>query len=140
MNNLDIVILVVLGVGAIYGLSRGVLRMVTSIFSLILALYFALLYYGEPAHFIEHQLSTNPTLAAALGYVVVFAAVFIIIEVAGNIAAGLIRTIHLGWLDALAGAAVGAGVACTVMGLVLMLLTALLPSQALLLRDSELSP
>ena len=140
MNQLDIVILVVLGVGAFYGLARGMLRMATSIVSLVAAIYLAFLYYPRAAAVFERQFAANSMVATAIGYAAVFVLVFIAVEFAGTAFARVVYTVHLGWLDALSGAAVGAAIAGAILGLLLMLMTAVLPAQAQVLRDSEFAP
>ena len=51
MNGLDYVAVALLAIGAIYGLQRGALRMVTSAVSLVAAIYFASLYYARAGTF-----------------------------------------------------------------------------------------
>src|SRR5216684_3586237 len=123
MNQLDIVILAVLGIGAIYGLARGMLRMITSVVSLIAAIYCASIYYPIGAHAVERTFGASTTVATALGYIIAFAVIFVLVEFAGGIVARVIYTVHLGWLDTLAGAVVGAGMTGAVLGLMLMFLT-----------------
>ncbi len=140
MNGLDFVILAVLGIGALYGLSRGALRMLTSVVSLTAALYFASIYYTEAGSIAHHQLSVSPTVGDVVGYITVFALVFIAIESVGAMVNRILHTIHLRWMDRLAGGAVGLAIAAALMGLGLMLMTALLPADAALLRASQMAP
>jgi membrane protein required for colicin V production len=140
MNGLDFLILVIGGLSLVYGLFRGALRMVTSVVSLLAAVYVASLYYETVGNLAQRILGLNPTVAAAIGFAVVFAAVFIAIEVAGGLVARLARTIHLGVVDRLAGGVLGFAIGMTVAGLIVMGLAAALPSDAAILRDSELAP
>ena len=49
MNGLDFAIVIALSVGAIYGLSHGAIRMLTSVVALFGGIYFASIYYPGAA-------------------------------------------------------------------------------------------
>jgi len=140
MNGLDYAILAIIGVGALSGLTRGALRMATSILSLILGIYAASVYYERAAAIAHKYLATNPTISALAGYAAVFAIVFIAIEYAGGRVIRLAHIIHLNWIDRLAGGVFGASIAAICAGLVVVGLTAVLPPNPALLRDSKLAP
>lgn len=140
MNGLDFVIVVIGAAGAIYGIMRGALRMMTSAVSLAAGIYFASLHYERWGAIAVRQLAVSPALGAAIGYAAVFAAVFAAVEIAGALAVRLLRTIHLGWFDRLGGGALGLAITGALVGLGLMTLAALLPADAALLRQSELAP
>src|SRR5258708_22360966 len=84
MNGLDYLAVALFVIGAIYGLQRGALRMVTSVVSLAAAIYFASLYYTRAGAFAETQLSTSHTVGAVIGYVAVFALIFSAVEMIGD--------------------------------------------------------
>lgn len=140
MNAFDFVVLAVVAFGAIHGLRNGLLTMVTSFIALIAALYLASVHYGEAAEIIGRQFGANPTLATVLGYLAAFLIVFIVVQFVGNMIVSLLRMASLGWIDRLAGAFLGAGIAAAVAGLAVMLLTTVLPANAALLRDSQAAP
>jgi uncharacterized membrane protein required for colicin V production len=75
-----------------------------------------------------------------IGYVAVFALIFTAVEIVGTSAIRLMQVAHLSPLDRLAGGLLGAGVAGVFAGLAVMLLAALLPPDAALLRNSQLVP
>lgn len=140
LNGLDYVAIALFAVGAIYGLQRGALRMVTSVVSLAAAVYFASLYYTKAGAFAETQLGSSHTVGAVVGYVAVFALIFTAVEIIGTSAIRLMQIVHLSPLDRLAGGLLGAGIAAVFAGLAVMLLAAVLPPNAALLRDSQLVP
>ena len=140
LNGLDYAAIAIVAVGAIYGLQRGALRMVTSVLSLAAAVYFASLYYTKAGAFAETQLGSSHTVGAVVGYVAVFALIFTAVEIIGTSAIRLMHIIHLSPLDRLAGGILGAGIAAVFAGLAVMLLAAVLPSDAALLRNSQLVP
>jgi membrane protein required for colicin V production len=140
MNGLDYAILAIVGLGAILGLTRGALRMATSILSVVLGIYMVSMYYERVAAIAHQYLSTNPTTSALIGYAVVFVIVLIAIGYAGATIIRLAAIIHLNWIDRLAGAVLGASIGAVIAGFVVLSLTAVLPPDPDLLRDSRLAP
>jgi len=140
LNGLDYAAIALFAVGAIYGLQRGALRMVTSVVSLAAAVYFASLYYSKAGAFAQTQLGCSPTLGAVIGYVAVFALIFTAVEIIGSSAIRLMQIVHLSPLDRLAGGLLGAGIAAVFGGLAVMLMAAILPPDAAILRNSQLVP
>jgi membrane protein required for colicin V production len=140
LNGFDFVGVVLLAIGAIYGLQRGALRMVTSVVALAAAIYFASIYYNMAGAFAETKLGSSHTVGAVIGYVVVFALIFSAVEIIGSFAIRLIHVVHMNPLDRLAGGLLGAAIAGVFGGLFVMLMAAVLPPDAALLRNSQLVP
>jgi uncharacterized membrane protein required for colicin V production len=140
LNGLDYAILAIVGFGALSGLSRGALRMATSILALVLGIYAASVYYLRAEALAQKYLSANPTMSAVIGYVVVFLVVYIVIEYVGGRIIRLAHIIHLNWIDRLVGGVLGASIGAILAGLVVVALTAVSPPNPALLRDSKLAP
>ncbi len=140
LNGFDFVGVVLLAIGAIYGLQRGALRMVTSVVALAAAVYFASIYYNMAGAFAETKLGSSHTVGAVIGYVVVFALIFSAVEIIGSFAIRLIHVVHMNPLDRLAGGLLGAAIAGVFGGLIVMLMAAVLPPDAPLLHNSQLVP
>ena len=140
LNGFDFVGVALLAIGAIYGLQRGALRMVTSVVALAAAIYFASIYYNMAGAFAETKLGSSHTVGAVVGYVVVFALIFSAVEIIGSFAIRLIHVVHMNPLDRLAGGLLGAAIAGVFGGLIVMLMAAVLPPDAPLLHNSQLVP
>lgn len=140
MNGLDFAVVIALSIGAIYGLSHGAIRMLTSVVALFGGIYFASVYYPSAGRLIEAQFGAGPVTASLVGYIVLFAALFFVIEMLGNSMMRMLHIVHLNWADRFIGAALGGAVAATVSGLVVMLMAIVLPSDAEILRNSQLAP
>jgi uncharacterized membrane protein required for colicin V production len=140
LNGLDYAGIALLALGAIYGLQRGALRMVTSVVSLAAAVYFASLYYTRATALAETQLGCSHTVGAVVGYVAIFALIFTAVEIVGSFAIRLMQIVHLSPLDRLAGGLLGAGIAAVFAGLAVMMMAAVLPPGAAILRNSQLVP
>lgn len=140
LNGLDYAIIAGLGLGAIYGLSRGALRMITSLLSLVGALYAASIYHGAATSLVNRQLGVNSTTGTILGYVAAFVLVFIAIELAGSFVIRMVRLVKMGWIDRLIGAATGAAVAGIILGFTIVAMMLILPARAEILKKSVLAP
>jgi uncharacterized membrane protein required for colicin V production len=140
MNGLDYLAVALFAIGAIYGLQKGALRMVTSVVSLGAAVYVASVYYSKAGAFAETQLGSSHTVGAVVGYVAVFALIFSAVEIIGSSAIRLMQIVHMSTLDRLAGGLLGSGIAAVFAGLAVMLLAAVMPPDAALLRNSQLVP
>jgi membrane protein required for colicin V production len=140
LNGLDYAIIAVIGLGTIYGFSRGALRMVTSLLSLIGGLYAASLYHGAAANLASREFGAGAATARIIGYVAVFVLVFLAIEIAGNIVIRLIQLVRMGWIDRLIGGAAGAALAAIALGFAIMAMMMLLPARAEILKNSLLAP
>jgi membrane protein required for colicin V production len=140
MNTLDIAIIVAVGFGVMAGLGRGLLQMAVSLIALAGGIYFAYLYYPAVRDFTLKHVSVTPTVAAVIGYAVVFFVVAIIVHSAGAVLMRLVRTVNLGWIDRLAGGVAGGAIILAVVGLILMLMAAMLPADSALLKNSQLTP
>lgn len=139
-NSLDYGIVAIIAFGALYGLGRGVLRMTTSIVSLTAATVAASSWHARMGELIRQHVATSPGVSSVLGYIAVFAVVSIAIGIAGRHLVALVQLANLNLVDRLGGAAFGAGLAAVFVGIDLLILTALLPPDSTLLRDSRLAP
>jgi membrane protein required for colicin V production len=140
MNGLDFAIVIALSIGAIYGLSHGAIRMFTSVVALFGGIYFASMYYPNASALITREFATSPTTASVIGYLVLFAALFFVIEMVGTMAMRTLTVVHMSWIDRLIGAALGASIAAVATGMLVTLMAVVLPSDAQILRDSQLAP
>src|SRR5437667_4056711 len=140
LNNLDYGIIAIVVIGALYGLGRGVLRMATSILSLIVGVAVASTWHERAGALAHEHLGTGPAISAALGFVAVFALVSVAIEIVGRRIVALAQIVNLSWIDRLGGALFGAALAAIFAGVDLMILTTVLPADSHLLRNSRLAP
>jgi uncharacterized membrane protein required for colicin V production len=140
MNGLDYLILVMIALGAIHGSSRGILRIASSLIALVAAVYLASLYSHRAGAYLTHAFSVRPGTGTALGYLIIFLTVMVVVAWGGSKLAELIRAVHMSWVDRLGGAVVGAAFGALVAGLVVVVVTVMLPVNAPFVRQSELAP
>lgn len=140
LHGLDYVLIAIIAIGAIYGIQRGALRMVTSVLSLGAAFYIAAVYYTRAGAFAESQFGVRPAIGSVIGYLIVFAIIFAAVEMIGGAAIRLLQLAHLSPLDRLAGGIMGAGVAAALAGLTVILIATAMPPDSPMLRESRLVP
>lgn len=115
-NDLDIVILVFVGIGACIGLFRGFFKEVVGTIGLVLAAIAAnfLSPYALP-HL--GQMMDNVTLAAIIVWVVIFVLCMFLMHRIAYLLGRLMKSIDLNWLNRLAGGAFGAIKFCLIAAL-----------------------
>ena len=139
MNGLDYVILGIISLGAIYGSARGILRIASSLIALIAAVYLASLHYGAAGAYLAREFSMRQETGAVLAYIAIFLAVIVVVTWGGSKLAELIHAVHMTWADRLGGAVVGAIVGVLLAGFMVVCVTAMLPVEAPLARQSQLA-
>jgi membrane protein required for colicin V production len=140
MNALDWAIIAVFAIGAVHGLRRGAIRMVTSAVALFVGFYCASVYYAKAGDIASTQLSIGRSVGAVIGWIAVFLLIFIAIGIVGNAVLRVIDLVHLGFIDRLGGGLLGAGIATMLAGVAVMLMAAVTPDDSPLIRDSQLAP
>ncbi len=139
MNAFDIIIVVILGYGLIWGIFRGLVKEVSSIIGVIGGLVAAYLYYGTVAGWLTGLVS-NPAYRNILAFMVLFCGVVIVVNVIAIVLKYLLNLIFLGWLDRLGGAGFGLVKGVLIVSVLFMVLTAFLPKGAPLIKDSVGAP
>ncbi len=98
MNLVDLLVLAILGVSALLGLSRGLVREALGLGSWLLAAY-AAYQLGPNLQPVLSQAIGNPDLADPLAYVLVFVAVLIVLSLLSNLVGRIVRVSALGGVD-----------------------------------------
>ena len=106
MNLIDLVVLGIVGISALLGLSRGLVREVLGIGAWVLAGILA--WRGAPLVMpLAHSTISNPDLADILAYAGTFLALLIILSLASNLVGRLVQLSALGGLDRTLGVVFG---------------------------------
>jgi membrane protein required for colicin V production len=96
MNWLNIVIIVVALLSALWGLRQGVIKTVFGIAGLIGGIFLAGRYYSWLAALLSPSGATSANIAA---YAIILIATLIVASVVGWLVAKLLHVVMLGWLD-----------------------------------------
>jgi len=108
LNWLDLTLIIIISISVIIGLVFGFIERATAIISVIGAIAAAFLFYElAGAIFIKYELVKNSSVAEIGGFIIILFLVYIFIRLGGWTIKTLINSLHLSWLDKLAGAIFG---------------------------------
>ena len=126
MHWLDITILSMLAIGAIFGFWSGLLWQIARVISLALSIYLAIVsnsHVGDWLH--EHWENTSLFVCRATAFVAVFLLVYIVLYLITNMLHKAIKATKLEMVDRLLGALLGAAKMGVIVSIVCACLTAL---------------
>ena len=139
MNTLDIVFCVILAFLGLRGIFRGLVKEVASILGLILGFVLANAFHAELSPLLEKPLG-GPGLANLAAYLGIFLCTVAVVYLCATFIRKLLKLIMLGWLDSIAGGLLGFFKGALLCSIIVLALTAFLPSKATLLTESQIVP
>lgn len=107
MHGIDIILFLLLLVGAWKGWSSGFFRQLTSVVGFFLGLLIAWMFYDHVAEFLAPYTGTTAELACVLAFVLLWIGVPIVLSVIALLFTKVADCLALGWLNRLSGAALG---------------------------------
>ena len=107
MTALDIIVLILLGGGAVFGFMRGFVHEILSLCAWVLAIVAVWLFYAPVSAYLDDKIGT-PGGAAVLGYALVFIVTFAIGKFIASWLGGKTRSSLLGPFDRVLGFGFGA--------------------------------
>lgn len=107
MTTIDIVILVILGAGAIVGGAKGFLRQLAGLLGLVAGLLIAKALYATVAERIFLPLTDSLTVAQGIAFVVIWLAVPLAFLLLALLLTKAMEAVSLGWVNRLLGAGLG---------------------------------
>jgi len=135
VNLLDIVLATIIGFCLVRGIFRGLIKELSSIVGVVAGFYAAYSYYPLIAKFLQRWVA-DPGYANILGCLILFVGVYMGISVAGAIIKYLMNIVFLGWTDRICGLVFGTLKGVLIVSVIVVLLTAFLPKNAVILKDS----
>ena len=138
MNLADLLIIVVLVISVVSAFVKGFFVEVFSLVGVVFGLFVAGANYGAVEPWVQ-RLVANREVANLIAFLLIALAVMVVVGLVGRLLRGLVRTVGLGMVDRLLGAAFGLVKGCIVVTLVLMGVVAFLPRQNWL-ASSRLAP
>jgi len=105
MQGLDLIIILFTAFLLIKGVWKGFVKEIAGIIAVGLAVVLSFLYHKDAATFLENYLDERYT--TAVGYVVVFLAVYLVVMLAGNIMDKILKTVFLGGINRVLGGLFG---------------------------------
>ena len=108
VNLLDIVIAILLLLGAIRGFQKGFFHEVATFLGLVAGVVVAIVSARMVGDATEHLFDWNVEIVKAVVFVVMFIIILTIVQLLGSLLTSLFRALMLGFINKLAGFAVGA--------------------------------
>ena len=108
MTTIDIIILVVIGVGVIQGLMKGFVKQLASIVGLIAGLLVARALFASVAEKLAPVLGTSTVIAQILAFVLIWVAVPLGFVLFASFLTKALDAVRLGWLNRWLGSGLGA--------------------------------
>jgi len=141
MNWLDITVLIIVIFFFLIGLSRGLVKQVFSLVSVLAGIAVGLIFYDVLAYIlIEYGLVGNKSVASVGAFILLSITSFIVIQILGWITNKLIGTLHLSWLNRLGGAVIGSLIGFIIVVCITSLITLFLSNDDPSLKRSIFYP
>lgn len=105
MNWLDIVIIVVIGIGAFIGLRKGIIRMSLTLAGLIVGIVVAGRYYEPLSQYLT--CISSPTWAGIAAFSIIFIGIMVVAALLSRLLEKAASAIMLGWANRVVGAILG---------------------------------
>ena len=122
MNYLDIIIGIILIIFALGGLKNGIIREAFSLAAFIGGIYGAIKLCDMVGQWLGKLINVSEDLMSVISFIVVFIALALIINWLGNVIAGIIESVSLGFIDKLGGVAFGIAKGFLLVGIIILLL------------------
>jgi membrane protein required for colicin V production len=135
VNLLDIVLATIIGFCLVRGIFRGLIKELSSIVGVVAGFYAAYSYYPWFSRFLRRWID-DPGYANILGCLILFVGIYLAVSAVGVIIKYLMNIVFLGWTDRLCGLVFGTLKGVLIVSVIVILLTAFLPKNSSLLRDS----
>ena len=135
MNTVDIILLIALVPAVISGISKGFIHQVFSLVGMVLSVWVAFKFTNTVSAWIGPLLEVNKTVLWVISFIIIVAAVILLVNLLGNLAEKLVKVVMLGWLDKLLGVVFAVIKAALAIGVAVLLFDAV--NDKLSLVDNE---
>lgn len=103
MNTLDIIFIIVISIGFIWGCYKGIVKQITLGAGTVIGLLQAILFYNIAGYKINQYTDWNILICNVLGFVIIFTFFIIIFQLIGSIIRYFLKLILLGYADRVLG-------------------------------------
>ena len=135
MNQLDLVLVTIMGYCLVRGLFRGLIKELSSIIGVAGGVYAAYSYYP----LLSRQLAlwiTNPGYQKGISFLFIFTVICVVVGIVGGVIKYLMNIVFLGWADRLLGVLFGALKGVLIISVVVLALTTFLPRKPAIVEKS----
>lgn len=121
MNYIDLVLAIMLLIGAIQGFRKGLIIELASLAALILGIWGGIKFSDFTADFITRQTGYHSQYLGTIAFVVTFIVIVILIHIMGRMLDTIVKAIFLGFLNRLAGIIFGVLKTAIILSILLLL-------------------
>ncbi|MCR4565663.1 MAG: CvpA family protein [Bacteroidales bacterium] len=125
MNALDIVIVLILVIGAVAGLRKGFIAQLFAIISILLSAWLAYTFSSAFSEWLAAYIHAEGFWLNIISFLLIFIGVGLLCRLLGNALEGIFKLALLGWLNRLLGAVFSAAKYALVIGLAIILFNSL---------------
>jgi membrane protein required for colicin V production len=136
LNTFDVVLLLLLGWGAIAGYRKGFLFMLFELLAILAGIMAGLLFLSEVMDALRGHLGVNENYLPFVAFLLIFAVTILVVRLVGVLTRWALHKTLLGPADKLMGAALGALKTACWLGLFIGLLSAVLPTLPWWMQES----
>ena len=122
MTTIDIIILVVIGIGVLLGLIKGALKQIAGLLGLVVGLLAARALYASVAEDVFFRVTDNLTLAQLLAFLAIWLLVPLLFLGVAALLTKVLDAVALGWINRLLGGVLGGVVHALLVSLVVCVL------------------
>lgn len=108
MTVLDIIILVFIGIGTVWGLIKGFVRQLSSLVGLIVGLLVARALFVEVGDWMAPAIGVSMTIGRVLAFFLLWIIVPLLFSLFASFLTKALQVVHLGWLNRWLGGGLGA--------------------------------
>ena len=137
MHVIDIIILVLIGIGVIQGLMKGSIKQLAQIVGFVAGLLLARGLFSTVAEQLAPALGTSITIAQILSFILIWVAVPIGCSLIASVLTKALDVVNLGWLNRLAGAMLGAVKVMLLVGLGIYVLAYIDPKSEMVSKTTK---
>lgn len=121
MNLLDIILLILFIPAIIRGISKGFIEQIIALASLFLSAWLAYLFSNTVSGWLGQYVSNvSPQVLYVISFVVIIIVTVALLHLLARLLSNIIKTISLGWLNALLGVAVSIVNTILILGIIIM--------------------
>lgn len=122
MNYLDIIIGIILILFAIVGLKNGIIREAFSLAAFLGGIYGAIQLSDLVGQWLGKVINVSPEWMSVISFIIVFIALALLINWLGNLLAGFVESLSLGFIDKIGGFVFGVAKGFLLVGVLILLL------------------
>jgi membrane protein required for colicin V production len=107
MNYLDLILGILLLLTAINGFAKGFVEELAGLIGLILGIWIAIHFSDIVANFLTDTFDWSFKHLSIIAFIITFVIVVILVQIIGSVISKMVKAVHLGFLNRLAGVALG---------------------------------